>query len=88
MRRRALELFVSALMLLGVSSCVEGTRVGTPNTQAREWPETRTARTYDVIGNGPNSCERPLNERRDPMPIRLYRCPGKLPEGTRVAMPR
>jgi hypothetical protein len=88
MRRRALKLLVSALMVLGASGCVESARVGAPNTQAHEWPETRTARSYDVIANDTNSCVRPGSEQRDPMPVRVYCCPGKLPEGTRVAMPR
>jgi hypothetical protein len=68
MRRRALKLLVSALMVLGASGCVESARVGAPNTQAHEWPETRTARSYDVIANDTNSCVRPGSEQRDPMP--------------------
>jgi hypothetical protein len=88
MRRRRFQLITPLIVLLGIIvGCAGSTKVGLTNTQAREWRQTRLSNTYDVVANGDDSCQRPRSGRPDPMPIRFYRCPGKLPEGTRLATP-
>gem|GEM_PF-2151765 len=83
---------LAAVLVSGAAGCAStAPRVGLHNVPAREWRQARQAdqgETHDVISNGDDSCQRPHSDRRDPMPIRLYPCPGQLPEGTRVAKPK
>ena len=88
MRCRPFDVVITACMIFGVSNCVDSTKVGLTNVRAREWRESRPYREPDVIANGDDSCPRADANRSDPTPIRFYACPGRLPEGTRVATPR
>lgn len=76
----------AATVMLSIG-CVDTAHVGVTNVRAKEWPETRSTRTRDVIANGDESCSQDSRSGNE-MPIRLYKCPGKAPEGTRVAQPR
>ncbi len=88
MRCRPFDAFTLALALFAASGCMPSTQVGLTNVRAKEWRQPRMSATEDVIANGDESCERGDGIERDHPPIRLYRCPGKPPEGTRLASPR
>ncbi len=88
MRCRPFTLIAFALVLTGISSCVDSTKVGLTNVRAHEWRQARTSAPSDAISNGDDSCERQDSTRPDPLAFRLYPCPGKPPEGTRVATPK
>lgn len=88
MRCRPFALLAVVFAVLAASGCVDSTKVGLTNVRAREWRQARASAPSDAIADGDDSCERPGTGRPDPVPSRLYRCPGKPPEGTRVASPR
>lgn len=88
MRCRPFALFALSLTLLGISSCVDSTKVGLTNVRAREWRQARTSAPSDAVANSDDSCERQDSSRPDPVANRLYPCPGTPPEGTRVASPK
>jgi hypothetical protein len=85
---RPFALIAVAFLALGMSGCVGSTKVGLTNVRAREWHQARANNPSDAVADGDDSCEREGSSRPDPTPNRLYRCPGTLPEGTRVASPK
>lgn len=88
MRCRPFTVAVLALVFTGGCINSTNTKAGLSNVHAKEWDQARAINGSDTIANGDDSCERPGGRRPDPMPLRLYSCPGSPPEGTRVATPK
>jgi len=86
MRCRPFAVFVLVLGALGAGGCAT-TRVGLASVRSAQWQAARASQPGDVIANGDDSCPRAQGARADPMPYRLYRCPGRPPEGIRLASP-
>jgi hypothetical protein len=72
-------------MPIAASGCVA---VGLVNWRAPEIRASREDASRDVVANGIESCERPLSNRSDSIPIRLYPCPNTRPEGASIALRR
>ncbi len=85
---RPFESITFALGLVFATSCsASPTKVGLTNVQAREWRQARQTHPHDVIANGDESCPK-VRGGSDPVPVRLYRCPGQMPESRRITPPK
>ena len=76
MQWRSFTLFLNVIAFVLAVGCANSTKIGLSNVRASESRQPRTSKTYDVVANGDNSCERAGYARPDPAPIRANPCPG------------
>lgn len=84
MRCRPFDSISCILVTIGTSGCVDSMQVGLSNAHAMQWHQAILIDGSNAVANADDSCERVSSGRPDPAPIRFYRCPGQMPEGTRV----